>query len=57
MGQDEALYKCRLLLMEEPTLELSPSSMWQWSSLSFVESDRVNRSTCAEFFCSVVYIS
>ena len=29
-GKDEALYKCRLLLIEDPALELGPGSMW-WS--------------------------
>ena len=57
MGQDEALFKCRLLLIEDPALKLSPSSMWWCRSLSFVESDAVNRSTCMDILCSGVCIS
>ena len=55
--QDKALYKCRLLLIEDPVLELSPGSMWQCCSLSSLESDGVSRSMCTELFCSGVYIS
>ena len=55
MGLDEALYKCGLLLLEDPALKLSPGSMWWCRSLSSAESEGVNRSTCTELFCSGVY--
>ena len=45
----------RLLLNEDPALELSPGSMWWCCSLSFVDSDGVNKSMCTEVFCSGVY--
>ena len=53
MGQDKALYNCRLLLIEDPALELSPGLMWRCRNLSSIESDGVNRSTCTELFGSV----
>ena len=56
IGQGEVLYKCRLLLIEDPPLKLSPGSMWRCLGLSSIESDGVNRSTCTELSCSV-YIS
>ena len=31
IGQDEALHKCRLWLIEDPALELNPGSMWRCS--------------------------
>ena len=31
IGQDEALNKCCLLLIEDPAIELSPASMWRCS--------------------------
>ena len=55
--QDEALYKCHLLLIDDPALKLSRGLMWIWLSLSSAESDGVNRSICTELFCIDVYIS
>ena len=46
-----------LLLIEDPALKLSRGSMWQYCSLSSIESDGVNRSRCTEVFCSGVHIS
>ena len=44
------LYNCRLLLIEDTTLKLSPGLLWWCRSLSSVGSDGVNRSTCTGRF-------
>ena len=55
--EDEALYKCRLLLIEDPALELNPGLMWRCRILSSIESDGVvSTNQRAPNFSAPVYV-